>query len=76
MLVFRLLKRDLEGSPKIPCIVVSDAYPIVTALAADLILPSAMWVERRVAVAMLIVSTDILEPRERATGCGGERKGE
>lgn len=27
-------------------IVVSDAYPTVTALAADLILPSAMWVEK------------------------------
>ena len=27
-------------------IVVSDAYPSVTALAADLILPSAMWVEK------------------------------
>ena len=28
-------------------IVVSDAYPTVTALAADIILPAAMWVERR-----------------------------
>jgi nitrate reductase NapA len=27
-------------------IVVSDAYPTVTAMAADLILPSAMWVEK------------------------------
>ena len=27
-------------------IVVSDAYPTVTALAADLILPTAMWVEK------------------------------
>ncbi|MBP0628173.1 MULTISPECIES: periplasmic nitrate reductase subunit alpha [unclassified Cupriavidus] len=27
-------------------VVVSDAYPTVTALAADLILPSAMWVEK------------------------------
>nr|3ML1_A Chain A, Periplasmic nitrate reductase [Cupriavidus necator H16] len=27
-------------------IVVSDAYPTVTALAADLVLPSAMWVEK------------------------------
>ncbi|WP_176685905.1 molybdopterin-dependent oxidoreductase, partial [Escherichia coli] len=27
-------------------IVVSDVYPTVTALAADLILPSAMWVEK------------------------------
>ncbi|MGD5506711.1 molybdopterin-dependent oxidoreductase, partial [Xanthomonas citri pv. citri] len=27
-------------------IVVSDAYPSVTALAADLILPTAMWVEK------------------------------
>src|SRR3546814_7580966 len=27
-------------------IVVSDAYPTVTALAADLILPAAMWVEK------------------------------
>ena len=28
-------------------IVVSDAYPTVTAMAADLVLPAAMWVERR-----------------------------
>src|SRR5690606_7179687 len=28
------------------CIVVSDAYPTVTALCADLILPAAMWVEK------------------------------
>src|SRR5262249_13337790 len=28
------------------CIVVSDVYPTVTWLAADLILPSAMWVEK------------------------------
>ncbi|MFX8911014.1 molybdopterin-dependent oxidoreductase, partial [Acinetobacter baumannii] len=27
-------------------IVVSDAYPTVTASAADLILPAAMWVEK------------------------------
>ena len=27
-------------------IVVSDAYPTVTAMAADLILPAAMWVEK------------------------------
>src|SRR4029078_816956 len=27
-------------------IVVSDAYPTVTALAADLVLPTAMWVEK------------------------------
>ena len=27
-------------------IVVSDVYPTVTALAADLVLPAAMWVEK------------------------------
>ena len=27
-------------------VVVSDAYPTVTALSADVILPAAMWVER------------------------------
>ena len=27
-------------------IVVSDAYPTVTAMAADIILPAAMWVEK------------------------------
>lgn len=33
-------------------IVVSDPYPTVTAQAADLILPTAMWVEKRVPTAM------------------------
>lgn len=33
-------------------IVVSDAYPTVTAQAADLILPAAMWVERKVPTEM------------------------
>ncbi|MFQ7388344.1 MAG: molybdopterin-dependent oxidoreductase [Escherichia sp.] len=28
-------------------IIVSDPYPTVSALAADLILPTAMWVEKR-----------------------------
>ena len=28
-------------------IVVSDAYPTVTAMAADLVLPTAMWVEKK-----------------------------
>jgi nitrate reductase NapA len=40
-------RRDLPGwrNPA-NFIVVSDPYPTVSALAADLILPSAMWVEK------------------------------
>ena len=33
-------------------IVVSDAYPTVTAMAADLVLPAAMWVEKEAPMAM------------------------
>ena len=42
-------------------IVVSDAYPTVTAMAADLVLPTAMWVEKEGAYGNA----------ERRTMCGG-----
>ena len=44
----QLRQRDLCPATAIPdnFIVVSDAYPTVTAMAADLVLPAAMWVEK------------------------------
>ena len=43
-------------------IVVSDAYPSVTALAADLILPTAMWVEKEGAYGNAERRTHVLAP--------------
>ena len=51
-------------------IVVSDAYPSVTALAADLILPTAMWVEKEGAYGNAERRTHVLAPvgdRRRAS---------
>ncbi len=56
-------------------IVVSDAYPTVTALAADLILPTAMWVEKEGAYGNAERRTQfwhqlVTAPGNRAPICG------
>ncbi len=49
-------------------VVVSDAYPTVTALAADLILPSAMWVEKEGAYGNAERRTQFWRQQVRAPG--------
>lgn len=49
-------------------IIVSDPYPTVSALAADLILPTAMWVEKRVLTVTpnAVLSSGVSRYRHRA----------
>ena len=47
-------------------IVVSDAYPTVTAIAADLILPAAMWVEKEGALRQRRAAHALLAPAGRS----------
>ena len=54
-------------------IVVSDAYPTVTALAADLILPSAMWMEKEGAYGNAERRTPVLAPAGQGAGRGALR---
>ncbi len=49
-------------------VVVSDAYPTVTAMAADLILPSAMWVEKEGAFGNAERRTQFWRQQVRAPG--------
>uniref|UniRef100_UPI0040577BA1 nitrate reductase catalytic subunit NapA n=1 Tax=Candidatus Electronema sp. TaxID=2698783 RepID=UPI0040577BA1 len=49
-------------------IIVSDVYPTVTALAADLILPAAMWVEKEGAWGNAERRTQFLRQQVRAKG--------
>ena len=49
-------------------VVVSDAYPTVTALAADLILPAAMWVEKEGAYGNSERRTQFWRQQVRASG--------
>jgi nitrate reductase NapA len=54
-------------------IVVSDAYPTVTTLAADLVLPTAMWVEKEGAFGNAERRTQFWHQRDRracAPTCG------
>ena len=54
-------------------IVVSDAYPTVTALAADLILPTAMWVEKEGAYGNAERRTQFWRQQVKAPGRGALR---
>ena len=54
-------------------IVVSDAYPTVTAMAADLILPTAMWVEKEGAYGNAERRTQLLAPAGRRARRGALR---
>ena len=54
-------------------VVVSDPYPTVTAMAADLILPTAMWVEKEGAYGNAERRTHFLAPARQPAGRGALR---
>lgn len=49
-------------------IVVSDPYPTVSALSADLILPTAMWVEKEGLMEMRNVALELRRQQVKAPG--------